>query len=346
MGSTKEFSTSLYSGIYHMGYEKEACDFECKYCLYPTLQDYKDSYHLCKCTAEKDYKERITYHSKEGIRDVKTEDLDGVCCQRKRTKKIVSLSCDLQVCDAAKQLETFGVEKGQLIVETISWQVTKGFYAEDTDVDFWTLYCAFHPKCFMFDICHIIYALFECIKCGNESENWLVMLHSRLENYLRIYNGRTNFEDQYKIIVRSIYNRLCQNQIYGFSLKMFQARIENALQEKRNCGALLPFLVVSSTGKKVFLDALAALLLATEQYLSEWNTYGFKKNGLLAEKCSNLLKEYTAGDIHNDTVSRYEKYRKLERPNSCSKVLNAGKICNLVDRIMRHCQVHQYWTKM
>lgn len=179
-------------------------------------------------------------------------------------------------------------------------------------------------------------------------ESWLTALHRRLEDYLRIYNGRTDFEEQYKIIVRSVYDKLYQNHLPGFNIQMYKKVICNALQEKRNCQRLLPFLVISSAGKVVFLDALEALLLATEQYLSEWNTYGFKKNGSLAEKCSNLLERYTEDNIHNHAgaVSSYERYRQLEPAGSCSAVLNAGKICNLVDQVMRHCQVKQYWTKM
>lgn len=330
------------------GYEEKNCDPKWKYCLCPELRDYNDSYHLCKCTAEKEYKERITYHSKEGIRSVKEEGSDEMCCQKKLPQKLVDLSDGMQVRDAAKQLDAFGVEKERLVVEIISWQITKAFYAKDDDVDFWTLYCAFHPKCLMFDICNVIYALFECIKCGNDSEHWLTALHRRLEGYLRIYNGRTNFEDQYKIIVSSVYDKLYQNQLTGFSIQMYKKVICSALREKRNCQTLLLFLVISSAGKMVFLDALEALLLATEQFLSEWNTYGFKKNGSLAEKCSSLLKEYTAGSIykHEQKMSRYKRYRQLEPAGSCSAALNAGKICNLVDQVMRHCQVKQYWTKM
>lgn len=348
MGITKEFSPLLYSGIYHMGYEMEHCDPEWKYCLCPALHDYNDSYHLCKCVAEKEYKERMTYPFKEGIRTVKAEGSDEMCCEGKLPEKIVDLSHGMEACKVAEQLTVIGVENGQLIADVISWQITKAFYVEDSDVDFWTLYCAFHPKCLMFDICHIILALFECIQHGIESEKWLRILQERLTDYLRIYNGRIGFEEQYEIIASSIFNELHQNQVYGFGFRMFKKEICNAFQEKRNCKELLPFLVISSAGKMVFLDALEALLLVTKLYLSEWNTYGFKKNGSLAEKCSNLLKEYTHDGLHRNTNadSMYEKHKKLKPADSRTAVLNAEMVCKLAKRIMRNCQVNQYWTKM
>lgn len=346
MGITKEFSSSLYSSIYHMGYDKIDCDPELRYCLCPALHDYNDSCHLCKCAVETNYKERISYHSKEGKRIVKAEGTDEMCCKQKRPEQRVDLFHGIHACDAAKQLTEFGVEKGQFITEVISWQITEAFHVNDMEVDFWTLYCAFHPKCLMFDICNIVYALFECIKYENESEKWLVVLRRRLDDYLKIYHGRKKFEEQYKIILGMIYSKLCESQVSGFSLNMFKKGICNALQQKTNCEEPLSFLVISSAGKRVFLDALESLLVVTGRYLSEWNAYGFKKNGSLAADCSTLLKEYTDSDLHNHAVSRYGKFGKLEPADKHTAVLNAGNICHLVDQVMRHCQVRQYWTKM
>lgn len=348
MGTTGKNTAEIYSGIYHLAYERNG-DLGQEYCLCPSEKDYVFSFHLCEMAVSGDCKERIAFLKKEGETSVKINVSKIQYCNRYKwyINRVKLYADKAELKNSFDALEDLESEKGRRYTEIISMALTQAMRKTEESGGFWPLYCAFHPNCFMYDICNIVLNLFGCIGDGNSYAQWLEVFSRRLCQWLQIYETRSEWAAQYEEFVKRIHERMSARDLKcAYKVDMFKAEMAKLTEEKLKCDDLLRFLSVSPNGKTLYLEYLKAIVFTVHNYFREWESYGFKDNKEFVDQCESIFAKCRL-DVcpDSDEIKRFVKYTNLEPASSKTARLNARSIYTLVEKIYNCNQLKMYWVR-
>lgn len=332
--TTKDETSEIYKGIYNLSYNLN-CTLGSELCLCPALSDYKFSFHLCRhVTHENNVGEGIHYSEKDKKVNVNIDISENQYCNSYKhdTQRINLHKQDhdgkLDDICTFKDLE---INKKKFLIDIISWELTQTMYSKEKSIDFWTLYCAINPNCFMYDICNFLLKVFECIQEEKQYIEWLQLLCCRLEKIEEIYIDRVAYMNQYKIFMKSIYAKLESEKCY---VSVYKDRTINSLKRKQECSELCEFVSLSEKGNCVYQKPIKAIFSAVLEYLEHWNDYGFTEHREDVGKCRNLLQKYLKED---------ETSHKFEDISEATAKVHAGIIANVIQKIYFSNQLDKYW---